>query len=240
MSNSLINDFSQPASLAGVGRLDVELVGDVICPFTWLGKRRLEAAMEFVHGPSAVGWYPYQLNPTIPESGMQFDAYLKLKFGGIGAIRPVLDRLQAEGREVGIEYRFDQIERVPNTLPALKLLHVGTDSGLDVMPMAESMLSAYLGEGRDLGDADVLSGIARSHGLSDDEIGIALNDEAVQSEVLRLEHEVRETGVSGVPGFLMNRRLLLLGAQETSGIVAGFDRAMFGDANGEEIKAPLH
>ena len=220
--------------------LDVELVGDLICPFCYLGKRRVDDAIRSVHGPSRLGFYPFQLNPDMPDAGEAFEDYLAQRFGSPAAIQPVLDRLQAEGREAGIDYRFDRLERVPNTLPAHQVIELADSKGHDPMPLVEGFMSAYLTHGEDIGRRDVIVNVAREHGLDPDQVVAATEDDHLRASVIDKERRIRASGVSGVPGVLMNRRLLLVGAQETDDIVAGFDRAMFGDADGNAVLAPLH
>ena len=240
MSEQLPDSARPRAGLPPAATLNVELVGDVICPFTYLGKRRLDSALRYVHGPACLGWYPFQLNPDMPKTGQPFDEYVSSRFGSVAAIQPVFDRLQAEGRDVGIEYRFDKLTHVPNTLPAHQVLHLAAELELDPMPILESLMSAYLTEGLDIGRLDVLTELARPHGLSAERVVEAIEDERTENAVKSMEAHLRETGVDGVPGFLMNRRLLLVGVQEVGGIVEGFDRAMFGDEDGQGVSAPLH
>ena len=240
MSEAFPNLITGNTDITPPATLNVELVGDLICPFCYLGKRRLDEAKRYVHGPIAVGWYPFQLNPTMPPEGEAFEPYLAKRFGSQGAIQPVLDRLQSEGRDVGIEFRFDRLTHVPNTLPVHQVIQLAESRGTDVMPIVETFMAAYLTEGRDIGDTDVIAELAARHDLDRDLVLQTIADEAARDEVLVREETIRDSGISGVPGFLMNRRLLLVGAQEISGIVQGFDRAMFGDADGKPLEAPLH
>ena len=220
--------------------LDVELVGDLICPFCYLGKRRVDRAIHSVRGPSTLGFYPFQLNPGMPARGEAFDDYLAQRFGSRAAIQPVLDRLQAEGRDAGIEYQFDRLERVPNTLPAHQVIELADSKGQDPMPLVEAFMEAYLSRGQDIGKRDIIVDIAGRHGLEADQVTAAIDDDHLRGSVVDKEKRIRASGVGAVPGFLMNRRLLLVGAQEIDDIVAGFDRAMFGDEDGNEVRAPLH
>ncbi|MEM9402549.1 MAG: DsbA family oxidoreductase [Pseudomonadota bacterium] len=240
MSEAFPNQITGNTDVTPPATLNVELVGDVICPFCYLGKRRLDEATRFVHGPITVGWYPFQLNPTMPPEGESFESYLAQRFGSQGAIQPVLDRLRSEGRDVGIDFRFDRLTHVPNTLPVHQVIQLAESRGMDVMPIVETFMAAYLTDGLDIGDADVIASLVAHHGLDRDSVVHTVADDAARDEVLVREETIRDSGISGVPGFLMNRRLLLVGAQEISGIVQGFDRAMFGDADGKPVEAPLH
>ena len=116
------------ANLAGrkesdaAATLQVDVIADLICPWCYLGKRRLDSALAAVHGPSVVTWFPFQLNPGMPSEGMPFDDYLATKFGDPETVRPGLDYLTEAGRAEGIEFNFDKIKRVPRTLDAHQIM----------------------------------------------------------------------------------------------------------------------
>jgi len=229
-----VGDIGQPAALS------VDFIGDLVCPFSFLGKRRLDEAVSYVHGPLSVNWYPYQINPDIPTDGQSFDQYIEARFGSIDAIQPVLDRLQDEGRDLGIDYRFDRLTRIPNTLGIHQFLQVAENERADVMRLVDELMSAYLTDGEDIDDRDLIVTLGEKYGLRSDIVVPALNDEKTRDTVLAREQQIRDSGMSGVPAYLMNRRLLLVGAQEVSSIVEGFDRAMFGDEDGQPVEATLH
>ena len=214
------------------------MIADLICPFCYLGKRRLDDALRAVQGPSDVSWYPYQLNPDMPAEGMSFDAYLSRRFGNPANIQPVLDSLTAEGRNAGIVFDFARLTHVPNTLPAHQLMHLAETEGKDQSALAEDIMAAFFERGDDVGDVDVLVSVAGRHGLAADSVRQAVGDEKVREIVLAREAQVRSSGMSGVPGYLLNRRLLVVGAQSTETMINAFDRAMFGEG-GDEITSPV-
>jgi predicted DsbA family dithiol-disulfide isomerase len=220
--------------------LHVEVIADLICPFCFLGKRRLDAALEAVRGPRDVSWYPYQLNPDMPAAGMSFDDYLSRRFGNPANIQPVLDGLVAEGQGEGIRFRFDKIGHVPNTLPAHQLMQLAETRGKDQTRLAESLLRAFFERGENIGAADILVEIAGWHGLDADSVRRAIGDGTTRQIVLAREAQVRASGLSGVPGFLLNRRLLVVGAQPTDVLIGAFDQAMFGDGDDDLPRAALH
>ncbi len=220
--------------------LHVEVIADLACPFCYLGKRRLDHAMKAVQGPSDVAWYPWELNPEMPAEGQLFDAYLAARFGSAEALQPVLDGLIAEGRREGIEFRFDRIERVPNTLNAHRLMFLAETEGKDQTALAEDLMSAFFTEGKDIGDPDVLAEVASHHGLSAQQVASALDDDTAKQVVLTREAQVRSSGLTGVPGFLLNRRLFVVGAQDTDHLVNAFDRAMFGEGTDQLPSPAIH
>lgn len=226
--------------VAPTAALHVEVIADFVCPFSYLGKRRLDDAMQAVQGPSEVSWYPYQLNPEMPQDGMSLEDYLTQRFGSPVGIQPVLDRLMAEGRESNIDFRFDRLTHVPNTLAAHQVMYGAETQGKDQSALAEELMSAFFVRGENIGDTDVLVELAGRHGLDATDVVRVIEDDAARQAVLTREAQVRASGIAGVPGFLLNRRLLLIGAQTTDNMVNAFDHAMFGESD-EEIDSPaLH
>ncbi len=220
--------------------LSVEVIADLVCPFCFIGKRRLDEALKAVEGPSAVSWYPYQLNPDIPAAGLSFDEYVTARFGSPGNIEPVLKFLASEGLDVGIEFRFDRLRHVPNTLPVHQVLQRAELRGFDQSALADDLLSAFFEHGRNIGEEVELIDIASRHGMTAAETSEAIHSDQLRQVVLSREAQVRSSGLAGVPGFLVNRRLLVVGAQGTDNMINAFDRAMFGEGT-DQIESPaLH
>jgi predicted DsbA family dithiol-disulfide isomerase len=240
MSGTLSNIVRNDDRVSPAASLHVEVIADLVCPFCYVGKRRLDAALEAVQGPMDVSWYPYQLNPDIPAAGLPFDDYLTKRFGSPANVDPVLEYLNKEGEDVGIEFRFDKIRHVPNTVPVHQLMQLAETLGKDQSSIAEDVLSAFFEQGRNLGDKAVLIDIAEAHGIGEREVRNAMDSEQIRQLVLTREGQVRSSGIAGVPGFLINRRLLVVGAQETENIVNAFDRAMFGEGTDSLVSPALH
>jgi predicted DsbA family dithiol-disulfide isomerase len=226
--------------VAPTAALHVEVIADFVCPFSYLGKRRFDDAMRAVHGPSDVSWYPFQLNPDMPQDGMSLEDYLTQRFGSPAGIQPVLDRLKAEGRQASIDFRFEQVTHVPNTLAAHQVMYRAETQGKDQSALAEEFMSAFFVRGENIGETDVLVELAGRHGLDATDVVRVIEDDAARQVVLTREAQVRASGISGVPGFLLNRRLLLIGAQTTDNMVNAFDHAMFGEGDEEIVSPALH
>ena len=220
--------------------LYIEVIADLVCPFCYLGKHRLEQALDSVQGPSEVSWHPYQLNPDMPEDGLSLDQYLTLRFGSTEIIQPGLEDLTEQGRELGITFRFDRIERVPNTLRAHQLMYLAESEGKDQTALAEELMKAFFARGEDISDLEILTELAGRHGFKADAVAKIVDDEKARQVVLSREAQVRASGIGGVPGFLLNRRLLVVGAQEKDALVSAFDRAMFGEGNDAIVSPALH
>lgn len=225
---------------ASLATLQVDVIADLICPWCFLGKRRLNDALGSVHGPSHVSWYPFQLNPGMPLDGMPMDEYLHSKFGDVERIQPGLDRLVEIGRQEGIRFRFDRIERVPNTLDAHRVIQLAERRGKDASRLAERMMRGFFEDGQDLASRDSLIYLGEGSGLRAADIHKTLGDDTSKQVVLGQEAQVRKSGVSGVPDFLVNKRLFVTGAQTTDLLVSVFDRAMFGEESEQPVSAVVH
>jgi len=240
LSETLSNIVRTSDQVASTAALHVEVIADFVCPFCFLGKRRLDEALEAVRGPADTSWYPFQLNPEIPAEGQSFEEYLTKRFGSPANVEPVLEHIAADGRGEGIDFRFDRIQHVPNTLPIHQLMQLAETIGVDQTALAEDLMSAFFEHGRNIGHRDELIDIARQHGITSDETVKAINNEQIRQMVLTREGQVRASGLASAPGFLLNRRLLVVGAQSTENIVNAFDRAMFGEGTDALVSPALH
>jgi predicted DsbA family dithiol-disulfide isomerase len=195
--------------------LTIDVVSDVVCPWCYLGEKRLEAALAGESQPVAVRWRPYQLDPTIPEGGLDRAEYMARKFGKSGRLQSVHDNLTRLGAEVGIPFAFDNIKRSPNTLDAHRLIRWASSAGVQEK-VVDRLFKAYFVEGRDIGDRGVLIEIANECGL-DAELVEKLLADGADSDLVRQEIEQAQAmGVSGVPFFIFAGRIGVPGAQEPS------------------------
>ncbi|MEX2495798.1 MAG: DsbA family oxidoreductase [Woeseia sp.] len=229
-----------PGNTGSPAILQVDIIADLVCPWCYLGKRRLDDALLAVHGPSALSWYPFQLNPTMPEQGMGFEEYLASRFGDAESRQPVLAQLTAAGAAEGIDFRFDRISHIPNTLNAHRLMKLGETVGVSTSVVAEEIMRAFFERGLDISRREVLLDIGERSGISAQDINRTLDDETTRQTVLSQEAQVRRSGVTGVPDFLINKRLFVIGAQSTESLVSVFDRAMFGQESDLPASATVH
>ena len=220
--------------------LQVDVIADLICPWCYLGKRRLDDALMAVHGPSKISWYPFQINPAMPMSGMSLDEYLEKRFGDVEKLQPAMDELKQLGKAEGINFNFDKIERVPNTLDAHRLMKLGENEQVSAPDLAEDILRGFFEDGLDIANRDVLIDIGGSSGLSSTEINNMLDNDDSRRIVLSQEAHVRQSGVTGVPDFLVNKRLFAVGAQSTENLINIFDRAMFGEESDLPVSPIIH
>ena len=240
MINSNVARISGRDDAASPAVLQVDIIADLVCPWCYLGKRRLDDALLAVHGPSSVNWYPFQLNPAMPETGMEFEEYLASKFGDPEALQPALAQLTAAGAAEGITFRFDRIRHVPNTLNAHRVMKLAEAVGASPSGLAENILRGFFEEGLDISSREVLLEVGSRSGLTEASINRTLDDDATRQTVLSQEAQVRRSGVTGVPDFLINKRLFVIGAQSTASLVNVFDRAMFGEESDLPVSATIH
>lgn len=195
--------------------LTIDIVSDVVCPWCYLGEKRLEEALAEEAGPVAVRWRPYQLDPTIPAAGLDRAAYMEKKFGKSGRLQSVHDNLTRLGAEVGLPFAFDRIKRSPNTLDAHRLIRWAASAGVQEK-VVDRLFKAYFVEGRDIGERAVLIEIAGECGLDSKLVEEFLADGADADLVKQEIEQAQAMGVSGVPFFIFAGRIGVPGAQEPS------------------------
>jgi len=196
--------------------LSIDIISDVVCPWCFIGKRRLEAALELYRQrlPKApapeIVYHPFELNPDIPREGVPRADYIAKKFGARGY--SAHERLVHAGAQLGIPFAFDKIERQPNTLAAHALIERARAAGVQPA-VKEALMKAFFVDGLDLTDTETLVRIASAAGLDRKEAEPALADEELRRAVADEEGKARAMGVSGVPFFIFNKRLAVEGAQ---------------------------
>lgn len=203
-----------------LGALTVDVVSDVVCPWCFIGKRRLEAALATLRErdpalPVHVRWHPFQLNPELPPQGVDRKAYLEAKFGGPERAATIYERVRAAGRTAGIDFDFDAIERQPNTLDAHRLIAWAQSRPEgDPQALVEALFRAYFLDGRYVGDAGELAALAASAGYDPADARAFIASDALRDEVHVAESRAREMGISGVPFFVFDGKTALSGAHE--------------------------
>lgn len=190
----------------------IDVFSDVVCPWCFVGKRRLDAALAAAGiTDAAIHYHAFQLNPDLPPGGMDRQEYMRQKFGDAGNVERIHDRVREAGRSAGIEFRFDRIGRSPNTFDAHRLLALADTQGKQGA-LKDALMSAYFLEGRDIGDRAVLADIASKTGLSGD-IPAWLAGDAAADEVRADLTTAARLEISGVPFFIFGGRYALAGAQ---------------------------
>lgn len=195
--------------------LTVDVVSDVICPWRYIGKRRLEKAIASVDGQHdvKVHWHPYQLNPTMQKEGISRKEYRTGKFRSWERSLELDAKVMAVGESEGINFAFDKTERTPNTVDAHRLIWLaGQNDCQDAV--VEALFRAYFTEGKDIGNRQMLIDVVAEAGLDQKTADVMLStDEGM--DVIASGREMSERlGVTGVPFFVIDQKVALSGAQE--------------------------
>jgi len=204
--------------------LNIDVVSDVVCPWCFVGKRRLEAAVAAVPEIAVeVRWRPFQLDPSIPPEGVDRSTYFREKFGDPARVEAIHDRLRELGRDVGIAFDFAAIERTPNTLDAHRLIRWATVEGVQDA-VVERLFRLYFEEGGDLGSHAVLARAAADAGMNGAVAERLLAGDADRDEVAKEIDTARRVGVTGVPCMILDGRYAVMGAQEAAVIANAIRR----------------
>ena len=196
--------------------LVVDVVSDVVCPWCFIGKRHLEAALAGL--PEAAGakvrWHPFELNPDLPAAGVDRKDYLEAKFGGPARAAEIYARVREAGARAGLAFDFDAIARQPNTRDAHRLI-AWAQSRREGDPdaLVERLFRAYFLEGRFVGDRETLAALGAEAGCDGDAALAWLESGRGADAIAPAEARVRELGIGGVPFFIVDGRVGLSGAQ---------------------------
>jgi predicted DsbA family dithiol-disulfide isomerase len=214
--------------------LNIDIISDVVCPWCYIGKRQIEAALALYaeQNPSAekphVTWRPFQLNPQLPAEGMSRHDYVVQKFGAARA-RDIYARVAAVGAEHGIAFAFDKIARQPNTVAAHGLIALAGAAGPQADDLQsrvkEAFLHAYFIDGVDLTNTENLVAIATAAGLDRTRVEQCLADPQSRLAVEQEDQRARAIGVEGVPFFIFNGKLAVSGAQGPKALLDAMQQA---------------
>jgi predicted DsbA family dithiol-disulfide isomerase len=204
--------------------MQIDIYSDIVCPWCYVGKRRLERALTSIGGDVHVTWRPFQLNPTMPLDGMNRKAYLEAKFGSLEAFGRMEEQLLAAGAEEQIPFAFEKIQRTPNTFAAHRLVWYAALQGKQD-EVVENLFGAYFLEGGNLGDVKILIHVAVEAGLDRIETETFLASEKGVVEVKAEEAVGRRLGISGVPYFVFNGSISISGAQPPDIFVSAIRQA---------------
>ena len=206
--------------------LTVDVISDVICPWCYIGKRRLERAVAARQRQQdvQVRWHPFQLNPHLPKEGKNRKEYRTAKFGSWERSLGLDAQVTAAGQGEGITFAFDKIVRTPNTLDTHRLIWLADQQGIQD-EVVEAVFRAYFTEGRDISRAAVLLDVVAEAGLDRNRAEAVLNSDEGLAAIRAAEEEARRAGVQGVPYFLINGTLALSGAREPSAFLDAFEQA---------------
>lgn len=205
--------------------LKIDIVSDHVCPWCYIGKRRLERAL--AQRPEVIAqirWLPFQLSPDMPPEGRDRLEHYESIFGGDRA-RQIIDSMRETGAAEGLDFQTRPGARSPNTMAAHRLMYWAAElDQVDQTELAEKLFAAHHVDCDDIGDPEVLARLAGEVGMDADEIRARLDTEADQDEVQAMMEQARQMGVTGVPFFIINERYAFSGAQPSDAIVELIDR----------------
>jgi len=207
--------------------LAVDVISDVICPWCYIGKRRLERAVAALEGQRQirVRWLPFQLNPTMPKEGISRKEYRTRKFGSWERSLELDAQVVAVGETEGIHFAFDRIERTPNTVDAHRIIWLADQQGCQ-NAVVEALFVAYFTEGRDVADRQTLIDVVAEAGLDRQLAEAVLNSDDGLNEIKQAQELSRRHQVSGVPFFIINDEITLSGAQQPDVLLAAVRQAI--------------
>ena len=231
-------------------KIQLDVVSDVMCPWCYIGKRRLEQALaELDRETSGDGdgdgggdgievelrWRPFQLDPTLPQEGRDRREYLETKFGGPERANEIYERIRQAGLEEGLEFNFDAIEVSPNTIDAHRVIRWASNEGQEIQDkLVERLFKDFFMEGAHLGKHEVLVEAAREAGMDESIVAALLATDQDREAVSQEIAVAQQMGVTGVPCFIIDNKYAVMGAQPAEQIVGAIKQA----AQMKEVGAP--
>lgn len=202
----------------------IDVVSDVVCPWCFIGKRRLEKALALASDvPVEVHWRPYFLNDWIPPEGISREQYLTTKFGSPERYQGIAQRVRAAAAEEGLDYAVDKISRQPNTRDAHRLIRWAEGIG-KAADMKQRLMDLYFTEGADLSNRAVLVQAAADVGLDPEDVRAALDSSKDIAEIDQEVEAAKEAGIQGVPCFILDGKYAISGAQEPEALAQAIEQ----------------
>ena len=206
--------------------IKIDIYSDLICPWCFIGKRRLNRALKCRPNiTAALRWRPFQLNPTMPEHGMERDTYLVSKFGNLDQAKRLYEHIGAVGAREEIDFRFNKIEKTPNTVSAHSLINFAAESKQSDL-IVEALFRAFFLYGRDISDATELHQIAIGCGLDGEAFTQFSQNDSASAKVQDEDMVGRRIGIDGLPFFIIDGEYALSGAQEPEAFNIIFDMVL--------------
>ncbi len=215
-------------------RIKIDVVSDVVCPWCYIGKRRLERAVDLAKDKYEfeLEYHPFELNPDMPVAGKDQKKYLTNKFGGTERYQQIINRVTAVALEEGLHFDFEKQKISPNTRDAHRVIQFAKQAGKQV-DVKEAFMKAYFIEGVDLSKKENLIDVSVKAGLLIEEVEKLLSTKEGMFEVTLAEKELQKLGITGVPFFIINNQYGISGAQPSEAFMQAFEdidaKTQFGD-----------
>ncbi|MBC8268452.1 MAG: DsbA family oxidoreductase [Rhodospirillaceae bacterium] len=209
--------------------MQIDFLFDVICPWCYIGKRRLEQMLAERGGTMPlINWQPFLLNPELPSGGIERNVYLAGKFGSESRVRRVYGAIADVGLSVEIGFNFDTIRHTPNSIDAHRLVRfAGLENKAETA--VEALFKAYFVEGLNIGEPDVLTTIVNNIGLDADAFGVHLESDDGIADIYDANANAHRLGINGVPSYVFNKNMIISGAQDHNVLSRMLDAAMAAD-----------
>lgn len=213
--------------------LNIDLISDFVCPWCYIGKVRLANAIQTLRTDQPaldirINWLPYFLNPNTPKAGEPYRAFLEAKFGGAREVDALHAQVAEAGAPDGVRFAFERIAVRPNTMAAHRLTYRLQAQGARperIRALTDALFEAYFELGKNIGDPEVLADIAAACGENRDATLAWLETDADAAAVRRMASKVQQQGISGVPFFIINRKIAVSGAQSSTALGAAILQA---------------
>ena len=214
--------------------ISIDVVSDFICPWCFIGKKRLKDALALVlekHPDTNVqiNWLPYFLGPDTPAAGVAYKPFMESKFGGVKKVAEMQSRILAAGQDVGVEFDLERIAVRPSTMAAHRLVYRAQSMGhraAEIETLVDRLFAAYFQRGEDIGNIATLGDIAAECGDHKETVIDYLTSKQGESQVTSLFSQIGKLGVTGVPFFIIQRHLAVSGAQTGEVLAAAILQAM--------------
>ena len=204
--------------------IELDIFSDTVCPWCFIGKKRLENALKkYTNLEIKQTWRPFQLNPGMPPDGMDRQEYLISKFGSADAAKTVYENIYEEGIKEGINFNFDQIDLTPNSFNSHRLLALAYKQNIQESVL-NSLFESYFINGKDIGDPNILLEIAVKHKIDAEEFKNYLSDQENIEPLANEEIQARKMGINSVPTFIINKQIVISGAQTSENFELIFEK----------------
>ncbi len=202
-------------------KIKIDIVSDLVCPWCYIGQKRLNDALSDGKYEAEISWKPFQLHPELEKQGMEKDAFLMQKFGAKGS--SIFDQMKSVAVSEGLEMNPDEIKNIPNTINVHRLMWFARKFNKD-QALAKALFTAYFSEGKDFSKDVTLLEIGERVGLDKNEIAGFLNSQEAFAEVDLEEQSYREAGINAVPTFILNDKYMIQGAQSAETFKKAFEQ----------------
>ena len=195
--------------------IKIDIVSDTVCPWCYIGKKRLDKAIEDYKGQEfEINWHAFQLNPNMPIEGINRELYLSTKFGGKERADSIYEQIKQAGSSSNISFNFNEMFIMPNSFYSHMLIELSKEQNLQ-NEIAESLFDAFFIKGKNIGNLSELTNIAISNNIKDFNEDLFKNRKDLRNTVQTSDENSRSKGVSGVPFFIINNNYAISGAQES-------------------------